>query len=87
MTEVPLTQPPGPHVEPSLDPTAKQIVAVAHATPDSSLLTTEELVLTGSGLGTTTQLVPFQRSINVCVPLVRPTAKQFVALVHATDWS
>jgi hypothetical protein len=56
-------------------PTAKHVVALAHATSDSSLCRAP----TGSVLGTIDQLVPFQcsRSVNSFVPLVRdPTAAQ-----------
>jgi len=56
-------------------PTAKHVVALAHATSESSLCRAP----TGSVLGTIDQLVPFQcsRSVNSFVPLVRdPTAAQ-----------
>jgi hypothetical protein len=46
------------------EPTAKQFVAEVHATPLSELLTPPE-TLRGSGVGTTLQLVPFQRSASV----------------------
>jgi hypothetical protein len=56
-------------------PTAKHVVALAHATSDSSLCRAPA----GSALGTIDQLVPFQCSTNVnsFAPLVRdPTAAQ-----------
>ena len=64
-----------------LEPTAKQLVVLRHATPCSPLAA-------GSGLGLvlTAQLVPFQRSMNVCTDVLLyrtvPTAKQLVVLGH-----
>ncbi len=62
-------------------PTAKHVVALAHATLDSSL----RAAPAGFGLETIDQPVPFQRStkVNNCVPVVRdPTATQSESPKH-----
>jgi hypothetical protein len=65
-------------------PTAKQLVALAHDTPDSCV----NVAAGGFGLDTRVQLVPFHRSIKaVAKPaaLVKsPTAKQLVVVAHDT---
>jgi hypothetical protein len=66
------------------EPTAVQLVALAHETSASELKPRGRL-----GLGTIDHVLPFQRSINVAgssgPPMsLKPTAKQLVALVHAT---
>jgi hypothetical protein len=81
-------------VEPSVDddesPTAKQLVGLGHDT----LNRLTSAAPFGVGLGTIDQAVPFHRSINVFALIdvdandaVSPTAKQLVALEHATPFS
>jgi hypothetical protein len=73
-------------VEPTTScPTALQFVALGHEIPTSSL----DVAPLGLGLVISDQLVAFQRSINVRVPGADggrslPTAKQLVAVGHAT---
>ena len=65
-------------------PTAKQLVALAHDTPDSCV----NVAPGGFGLDTRVQLVPFHRSIKAVgkpAELVKsPTAKQLVVVAHDT---
>src|SRR3954447_16228911 len=66
-------------------PTAIHIVALAQETPFRIV----EVAPTGFGLGTTDQLVPFQRSIKLFVVVLveyEPTAKQLVVLAHDTPF-
>ena len=68
-------------------PAAKHVVALAHVTSDREL----PIDPLGPALAMIDHVVPFQRSISVRIrPLassVSPTAKQLVALVHATPRS
>jgi hypothetical protein len=67
-----------------LSPTAKQLVVSTHDTPPSPALVEPSV---GLGLPTIDQLVPFQRSTNVCIAEVvekKPTAKQLDVLGHDT---
>ena len=63
-------------------PTAKQLVAVGHATP----CIPELFNPFGFGVATIVQTLPFQRSTNA-LPADWPTAKQVVAVGHATPES
>ena len=68
-------------------PTAKHIVLVGHAMPESRLATARA----GLGLATTVQRVPSHRSISDLWPVLAdvdpPTAKQRLVVVHATSLS
>ena len=73
-----------PPVPLSHSPTAKQLVVLGHATPANRL----SIAPLGLGMATTDHAVPFQCSTNAraknASAAADPTAKQLVALGHAT---